>query len=170
MARALPVLKQEREDTCALVCLRMILAARETRVTERELVRRTRMVEGGMEIQELESLARAFGLIATAREATAEQIRDLLRAGSDVIAYINRSVFDLRTLGSLASALRTLKSHAVVPVHVTARHVTLHDPHPGFPGVLRKSVRRFAAAQQHMGSACLVVSAVPTRQTENAAE
>ena len=69
MARTLPLLKQEREDTCAIACLRMVLAARGTMVTERDLVPRTQMVEGGVEIQELERLARTLGLVATAREA-----------------------------------------------------------------------------------------------------
>jgi ABC-type bacteriocin/lantibiotic exporter with double-glycine peptidase domain len=157
MARTLPLLKQEREDTCALACLRMVLAARGTMVTERDLVRRTRMAEGGVDIQKLERLARTLGLSAMAREATAQQIRDLLREGSDVIAYINRAVFDLRTLRHLGPALRAHTGHAVVPVHVTARHVTFHDPHPRLFGVLRKTVPRFEAAQRHMGWACLVL-------------
>src|SRR5438105_15751894 len=105
MTRTLPLLKQEREDTCAIACLRMVLAGRGMMVTERELVLRTQMEEGGVEIQELERLARALGLIATAREATAQQIRAHLRAGGDVIAYINRSVFDLSRFNDLTPAL-----------------------------------------------------------------
>ena len=75
-------------------------------VTEKDLVLRSQMVEGGVEIQELERLARTLGLTAVAREATAHEIRDLLRGGSDVIAYINRSVFHLTTLTDLTPALR----------------------------------------------------------------
>lgn len=158
MARQLPLLKQEREDTCAIACLRMVLAGRGTTVAERDLVRRASIVEGGVEIQELERLAHRFGLISTARQATAQQIWDLLREGSDVIAFINRSVFDLRTLSRLGAALRRQIGHAVVPVRVTARHVTFHDPHPRSCAIIRKTVRRFEAGQRHMGSACLVVS------------
>jgi ABC-type bacteriocin/lantibiotic exporter with double-glycine peptidase domain len=158
MAKALPLLKQEREDTCAIACLRMVLAGRGKGVAESDLARRTQMVEGGVEIVELERLARAVGLSATAREATAQQIRDLLREGNDVIAYVNRAVFDLRNLGDLRPALRGQVGHAVVPVRVTARHVTFHDPHPLRSGTLRKTVRRFEAAQHLMGSACLVIS------------
>ena len=162
MTRPLPLLKQEREDTCALACLRMVLAARGTMISERDLWRRAQMVEGGVEIQELERLAQALGLIASAREATAQQIRELLRAGSNVIAYLNRSVFELRTLRHLGPALRSFKAHAVVPAHLTARHVTFQDPHPRLAGVIRKTIRRFEAAQRHMGCACLVVSVEDT--------
>ncbi len=157
MVRTLPLLKQEREDTCAIACLRMVLIARGTRLTERDRVRRTRMVDGGVEIQELERLARSLGLVATAREATVQQIRELLREGSHVIAYVNRAVFDLRRLTDLRPALRARLGHAVVPVRVTARHVTFQDPHPRWSGILRLTVRRFEVAHQLMGSACLVI-------------
>jgi ABC-type bacteriocin/lantibiotic exporter with double-glycine peptidase domain len=158
MARTPPLLKQEREDTCAIACLRMVLAARGTILAENELVQRARMVEGGVELQELERLARTLGLLATARAATAQQIRELLHEGSDVIAYLNRAVFDLPSLRDLRPALRAQLGHAVVPVRVTAKHVTFHDPHPRLFGILRKTVRRFEAAQRLMGSACLVIS------------
>jgi ABC-type bacteriocin/lantibiotic exporter with double-glycine peptidase domain len=151
---------QEREASCALACLRMVLAARATVVTEVELVRRTRWEEGGTEIEELEHLARTFGLGAVAQVATVPQISELLDAGSHVIAYINRSVFDLAGLVDLGPALRSLRVHAVVPVRVTVRHVTFHDPGP--PAVVRKTIRRFEAAQRHMGSACLVLSSRAT--------
>jgi ABC-type bacteriocin/lantibiotic exporter with double-glycine peptidase domain len=156
MARTLPLLKQEREDSCALAYLRMILAARGTVQTEAELEQRVHREEGGIYIEELERLARTFGLAASVEEANARQIRELLDAGSDVIAYVNRSVFDLPSLSHLALALRTLQVHAVVPVRVTARHVIFHDPR--LPAILSKTVRRFEAAQQHMRSTCLVLS------------
>jgi len=119
----------------------MVLAARGTMVTERDLVLRTQTVEGGVEIQELERLARTLGLTATAREATAHQIRELLRGGSDVIAYVNRSVFHLTTITDLTPALGSRRIHAVVPIHVTARQVTFHDPL--LPAVVSKTIRRF---------------------------
>jgi hypothetical protein len=163
--RTLPLLKQEREDTCAIACLRMILAGRGTLVTERELVLRTQMEEGGVDLEELERLARTLGLIATAREATARQIREHLRAGSDVIAYINRSVFDLSRLTDLTPALRSRRIHAVAPIHATARQITFHDPLG--PAVVTKAIRRFEAAQRHLRSVCLVLLAQATRQTSN---
>lgn len=136
----------------------MVLAARGTQVTEHDLVLRTQIVDGGVKIQELERLARTVGLIATAREATALQIRELLRDGGDVIAYVNRAVFDLVSLVDLGPALRAQVGHAVVPVHVTAKHVTFHDPHLRLSGIIRKTVRRFETAQRLMGLACLVIS------------
>jgi ABC-type bacteriocin/lantibiotic exporter with double-glycine peptidase domain len=160
MARILPLLKQEREDSCALACLRMVLAARGTVRTEAELEQLVRREEGGTEIQELERLARMFGLVATVQEATARRIRELLEAESDVISYVNRSVFDLPTLTHLGPALRSLRVHAVVPIHVTARHVTFHDPR--LPAVVSKTVRRFEAAQRHLRSTCLILSAQAT--------
>jgi ABC-type bacteriocin/lantibiotic exporter with double-glycine peptidase domain len=69
MPRTLPLLKQEREDSCAIACLRMVLAGRGTMVTERELVLRAQMEEVGVDLEELERLARNLGLIATAWEA-----------------------------------------------------------------------------------------------------
>jgi hypothetical protein len=168
MTRTLPLLKQEREDTCAIACLRMVLAGRGTMVTERELMLRIPMEEGGVEIQELERLARTLGLIATAREATARQIREHLREGSDVIAYINRSVFDLSGLTDLTPALRSRRIHAVVPIHATARQITFHDPL--WPAVVTKTIRRFEEAQRHLRSACLVLLAQATRPTSNVVE
>ena len=143
--------------SCALACLRMVLAGRGTVVTEADLQQRVRMEEGGTDIEELGRLAQSFRLVAAVQEATAQQIRDLLHADRDVIACINREVFDLRTLATLAPALRSLRVHAVVPIRVTARQVAFHDPR--LPVVVRKSVRRFEAAQRHMRSACLVLAA-----------
>lgn len=85
MARSLPLLKQTSEDNCALACLRMVLAGRGTLVTEAELEQRVRKDVGGTDIEELERLATSFGLIASAQDATAHQIRALLDAETDVI-------------------------------------------------------------------------------------
>jgi ABC-type bacteriocin/lantibiotic exporter with double-glycine peptidase domain len=160
MTRSLPLLKQEHEDSCALACLRMILAGRGTVVTEAELEQRVRQEKGGTDIEELERLAQSFGLVATCQEATPPQIRDLLHTDRDVIAYINRAVFDLRTLTTLAPALRSLRVHSVVPIRVTARHVTFHDPR--LPSVVSKTIQRFEAAQRQLVSVCLVLSAQAT--------
>jgi hypothetical protein len=131
MVQPLPLLKQEREDSCALACLRMVLAVRALSVTESELRHRVHAEEGGTDIEELERLARTFGLSAVAEEASPRRIRELLGVGSHVIAYVNRSVFDLPSLKRLGPALRSLRVHSVVPVHVSARHIVFHDPHLG---------------------------------------
>jgi len=122
-------------------------------VSEAELVLRTQVVEGGVEIRDLERVARAFGLIATAREATVWQIRELLREGSDVITYINRRVFDLASLTDLTPALRSRRIHAVVPIGVTSRKVTFHDPLP--------ACRRHQDGPSFRGSAAAPAVGVP---------
>ena len=156
MVRHLPLLKQEREDSCALACLRMVLAARDALLTEAELYERVPKEEGGTDLQELERLARTFGLTSNAQSATPHQIRELLQSGCDVIAYINRSVFELASLSDLTPALRSLRVHSVVPILVTAKYITFHDPR--LPAVVRKTIRRFQAAQRHLAAACLVLS------------
>jgi ABC-type bacteriocin/lantibiotic exporter with double-glycine peptidase domain len=155
MARALPLLKQEPEDSCALACLRMVLAGRGIVMTEAELEQRVWREKGGTEIRELERLARGLGLTAAVQEVKAREIRDLLQAGGDVIAYLNRAVFDLRSLADLGPALRALRVHAVVPILVTGRQITFHDPL--LPAVVRMTIQRFEAAQRHMWSICLVL-------------
>jgi hypothetical protein len=146
----------------------MVLARRGTVVTEAELEQHVRKDEGGTDIEELERLAQSFGLAAASQEATPQEIRELLHADSDVIAYINRAVFDLRTLTDLTPALRSLRVHSVVPIRVTARQVTFHDPL--LPAVVCKSIRRFEAAQRHLRSACLVLSGQVGQERENVAE
>ncbi len=59
-------------------------------MTETELEQRVHKDFGGTDIEELERLATPFGLIASAQEATPQQIREVLDADSDVIAYVNR--------------------------------------------------------------------------------
>jgi len=138
----------------------MVLAAKGTTLTEGKLRQSARMEEGGIDIEELARLAQTLGLHTVVQRAPAGQIRELLRTDNHVIAYINRSVFDLTTLDDLSPALRRLQVHAVVPVHVTASHVAFHDPR--LPAAARKTVQRFEAAQRHMGSACLVFLASVT--------
>ena len=118
------------------------------------------MEEGGTDIEELARLAQSFGLVAAVQEATVEQIRDLLRADRDIIAYLNRSVFDLPRLTDLTPALGSRRIHTVVPTRVTARQVTFHDPR--LPAVVHKTIRRFEAAQRHLWLVCLVLSATAT--------
>ena len=54
----LPLYRQEKDNTCALACLRMVLAAFGTNVRERELETRARMEPEGTLIDEVEALAR----------------------------------------------------------------------------------------------------------------
>jgi hypothetical protein len=146
----------------------MVLAARGTVVTEAELEQCVRREEGGTGLEELGRLARSFGLVASVQEATVEQIRALLQLDADIIAYINRRVFALRALTDLAPALHSRRIHGAVPTRVTARHITIHDPL--LPAVVTKTIRRFEAAQRHLGSACLVLPAGLVQPGEIVAE
>ena len=67
MAIKLPFFPQERYDTCALACLRMILAHYDIVISEDDLVHRADMDEGGVDIEELAQLAQDFGLQAEIR-------------------------------------------------------------------------------------------------------
>jgi hypothetical protein len=74
----------------------------------------------------------------------------------------------LTALTYLTHALRFRRIHAVVPIRVTTRKISFHDPL--LPAIVTKSIRRFEAVQRHLRSTCLVLSAPAVRQTDNAAE
>src|SRR5205814_7608131 len=95
MSFKLPLYEQENRNTCALACLRMVLAAFGTDVEESTLEGQARLEEDGTEIGELERLARQFGLVAEVQEATVEQLRQFLVEGKLAMAYIDRAVFEL---------------------------------------------------------------------------
>jgi ABC-type bacteriocin/lantibiotic exporter with double-glycine peptidase domain len=88
MSTGLPHNRQEKRNTCALACLRMVLASFGTHVEEGMLQGEAHMEADGTEIAELERLARQFGLVADIEEATVEQLRHLLADGKLPIAYI----------------------------------------------------------------------------------
>jgi hypothetical protein len=83
----LPLYKQEKDNTCALACLRMVLAAFGTSVSEGDIEARARLEEKGTEIGELERLAREFNLVAEIQEATTEELQQILAAGELAIAW-----------------------------------------------------------------------------------
>src|SRR4051794_7053696 len=60
-----PFFEQEGDNTCALACLRMILADRGMRVTEDELVGQTAVQLEGVAFEELARLARRYQLPAS---------------------------------------------------------------------------------------------------------
>src|SRR5947209_5154583 len=130
MSTELPLYRQEKPRTCALACLRMILAAYGTTVTERELEAQARLEPQGTQIDELARLAREFGLAASVEEATVADLQAILAAGQFPITYVNRTVFELRSLLQERSALRHYRFHSVIPTRVTESYVTFHDPLP----------------------------------------
>ncbi len=93
MSTGLPHYRQEKKNTCALACLRMVLASFGTDVEEGTLEARAHMEIDGTEIGELERLARQFGVVADIQEATVAQLRHLLEDGKLPIVYIDRAIF-----------------------------------------------------------------------------
>jgi ABC-type bacteriocin/lantibiotic exporter with double-glycine peptidase domain len=156
MSTELPLYRQEKAETCALACLRMVLAAFGFHVSESDLEAEATMEEGGTSIQELERLARQFGLVADIREATVEQLRQILAQGQLPIVFLDRAVFDLTPRQRATHLPFHAKVHAVVPIRVTDASIIFHDPLP--PCVTRRSIRSFREAHQLFDNACVVCS------------
>lgn len=152
----LPLYRQEKPNTCGLACLRMVLSAYGTDLDETTLEGQARLVPGGMEIGELERLARQFGIDAEIRELAVEQFREVLAMGSLAIAYVDRAVFDLSPASRLKHSLRAARIHTVIPRRLTAASVIYHDPLP--PRISRKSIRLFRLAYESLGGRSIVCS------------
>ncbi len=151
-----PIIAQERGDTCAIACLRMLLAYYGRTITEPELVQAAAMEHGGLDIEELERLAVQFGLRADIRELGVPGIAALLARRIFPIVYLNRVHLDRRFPLSRQIALRLFLPHAVVPVGVSAHFVTFHDPLSSKPR--RISKHKFEAAQRDLRNWCVVCS------------
>ena len=156
MSIELPFYKQEKRNTCALACLRMVLAAYGRHVPESAIEVQAHAEAGGTEIGELERLARQFRLTAEIRETTVEELGDLLAEGKFSIVYLDRTVFELRPHQRARRSIRDAIIHTVIPVRVTARSVTIHDPR--LPRIARKTRRLFDLAFRRLGGYCVVCS------------
>jgi ABC-type bacteriocin/lantibiotic exporter with double-glycine peptidase domain len=157
-----PLVTQERPDTCTLACLRMVLAQQGLVVSEMQLVRLVMMDEGGVDIEELASLARRLGFHADIRELSLSQIAGLITRNLFPIVYLNRVHFERRFPVARRTALRLFLPHAVVPVGISAQFVTSHDSMHEKPR--RISWRKFEAAQRDMRNWCLVCAQGPLPQ------
>jgi hypothetical protein len=149
-----PLYRQEKPNTCALACLRMVLATFGTQVEEGALEAEARMEPGGTTIDELERLGRRFDLAAEIRETTVEGLRRLLAEGCLPTVYLDRALFDLTPRQRAKHSIRAATIHTVVPTRVTVASVVFHDPLP--PRVTRRSVRVFSQAHAHLGSYSVV--------------
>jgi ABC-type bacteriocin/lantibiotic exporter with double-glycine peptidase domain len=150
----LPLYRQEKDNTCALACLRMVLAAFGTTVPERELETRARMEPEGTLIDEVEALARQYHLGAQIQDTTVEELQRILADGKLPIAFIDRAVFELRPRERARHSIRNAIIHTVIPTRVTAKSVTFHDPRQ--PHVSRRTVRLFSHAYLSLGGRCVV--------------
>jgi hypothetical protein len=156
MSIELPHYTQEKDNTCALACLRMVLSAYGTHVQEGELEAQARMEPKGTRIDELERLARQFLLVAEDRETTVEGLGRIPAEGKLPIVYIDRAVFELRPRQRARHSIRDAIIHNVIPIRVTAKSVTFHDPR--LPRITRKTTRLFGQAFRSLGGRCVVCS------------
>ena len=156
MSIELPLYHQRKRNTCALACLRMVLAAYGRKVQESELEAQARMEPKGTAIDELERLALQYQIVAENQETTVEELRELLAQGKWPIVYIDRVVFDLRPRQRARHSIRDAIIHNVIPTQVTATSVTFHDPRQ--PRITRKTARLFGQAFTSLGGRCVVCS------------
>jgi hypothetical protein len=134
----------------------MVLAAYGMHVQESELAAQVEMDVKGTPIAELERLARRCGLEARIQDTTVAGLREILAEGSLPISFIDRAVFDLTPRQRARHSIRSAIIHNVIPVGVTAKSVTLHDPRQ--PNITRKSIRLFRLTYEHLGGRSVVCS------------
>jgi ABC-type bacteriocin/lantibiotic exporter with double-glycine peptidase domain len=137
--------EQERNNTCALACLRMVLAHNGITVTENELVGGTAIEQEGVAFEEVVRLARRYHLSADIQRLDLDGITKLLDQKGLAIVFVDRGVING------VSAI-----HAVIPIRVSQRYVTFLDPLQGERRVARK---RFDAAWGNLKHLCIVCRA-----------
>ena len=111
-----PLIAQERLDTCAIACFRMILAFHGRVISEPELIRSVAMEAGGLDIEELARLGRNLGLDAKIQELDVAGIAGLIRRGIFPIVYLNRIHLDRRFPVNRRIALRLFLPHRNIAV------------------------------------------------------
>ena len=137
-----PFIAQERSDTCAIACLRMLLAQHGIHVNEEEVVREATFEGFGIYIEELVRLAEHYGLRAEIQELDLTAIAELLAHGTYPIVYLDRTLLD-----------REFAIHTVIPIRITRRTVSFLDPLHGERRVPR---RTFADAHRRPAFATVI--------------
>lgn len=120
------------------------------------------MEEEGTLIDELERLARHFGLEANIEVTTPDDLNRLLQEGRLSIAYVDRAVFDLNRRQRAKLSLHDAIVHAVIPIRITTASVYFHDPRP--PQITRRSLEMFQEAHSRLGNnsvVCAKSQAIP---------
>ncbi len=142
----------------------MVLAAYGMQVQESELESQATMEPNGTPIGELERLAQQFQLVAEIQDTTVEELRDILAEGKFPIVYIDRAVFEMSPRQWARHSIRDAIIHNVIPIRVTAKSVTFHDPRQDH--VTRKTMRFFRRAYMGLGGRCVVCSKPAGQQKE----
>ena len=137
-----PFVAQERSDTCAIACLRMLLAQRGIHVTEEEMIQEATFEGYGIYIEELVRLAEHYGLRAEIQELELAAIAELLAHGTYPIVYLDRTPLD----GEFAI-------HTVIPIRISRRTVAFLDPLHGERRVPR---RTFENAHRRLARATVI--------------
>lgn len=89
-----PFFAQERSDTCALACLRTLLAQKGVIVSEADLVGAANFQAGGIDIEDLVALAERFGFRAEIAQLRFEEVSALLAREMYPIVLLDRYPFD----------------------------------------------------------------------------
>src|SRR5262249_36674573 len=102
-----PFIAQERPDSCAVACLRILLAHQGRDISEDALVQAARMEAGGLDPEELQALARQHDLTASVRQVEIAILRELVARQRFPIVYLYREPIDDAAM-----------THAVIPVRI----------------------------------------------------
>jgi ABC-type bacteriocin/lantibiotic exporter with double-glycine peptidase domain len=89
-----PFVAQERPDSCAIACVRMLLAQKGVDLSEEELVRQTTLDAGGLNPEGIAALARANGLPARERMVDDGELAQLVQHGRYPIVILYRKFLD----------------------------------------------------------------------------
>ncbi len=134
----------------------MVLAAFDREVEESDIEAVAKMEVKGTPIDELERLARYFGLTANIETTTPDDLRRILKEGKLPIAYVDRAVFPLSPRQRERHTLRDVIIHAVIPARLTYARVILHDPM--YRTITRRSLDIFQDAHRRLSSQAVVCS------------
>src|SRR5262249_38197190 len=133
-----PFIAQERPDSCAVACLRMLLAHQGEDISEDILVQAAAMPPGGLDPEELQAVARRYGLAADVRQADRADLRAVVGEQRFPIVYLYRQPID-----------KIAMTHAIIPVRIGRAFVSCLDP---LRGMRRISVRKFEQARRLVGN------------------
>ncbi len=154
MAVLPPLYRQQKSDSCALACLRMILAHHGNFLDEKTLEEGAHKQQGGVAIDALVNLAERYSLSGVIETLDLNAIAAYLADGVFPIVYLNRVHISKRPSVTRRLALRRCIVHAVIPVRISPHYVTFHDPRGGLRR--RISRRKFEAAQRDLSNWCVV--------------
>jgi ABC-type bacteriocin/lantibiotic exporter with double-glycine peptidase domain len=149
-----PLIEQENEDSCVLACLRMILAHSGQDIPESELANSARKQVGGVNIEDLATVAREYGLQSEILQLDIDSIARWIAQDVYPIVYLNRAYFAKSARISRVAALKSAIVHAVIPIRISRHFVVFHDPRQRDKH--RVSKRMFDAAQRDLQYWCVV--------------